>query len=144
MTESILRHVKVFESETDGYRAYRIPAIEMAADGTLLAFAEGRKHNLADPGGNGQTIDLVMKRSTDNGATWSDMRVIEAPGECWSAANPATLRDRDTGRITVEGWPSVRAQRYDDVRGELEPIGSLPGSATVRARDAQVWLLMGE
>jgi sialidase-1 len=99
MTESILRHVKVFESETDGYRAYRIPAIEMAADGTLLAFAEGRKHNLADPGGNGQTIDLVMKRSTDNGATWSDMRVIEAPGECWSAANPATLRDRDTGRI---------------------------------------------
>jgi len=92
-------HVDVFVSGKDGYFAYRIPAIETAPDGSLLAFAEARKHNLSDPGGQKQDIDLVMKRSTDGGATWSAMRVIEDSGDCWSSANPATLVDRQTGRV---------------------------------------------
>jgi len=96
---SELRHVNVFASGSDGYCAYRIPVIETAPDGTLLAFAEARKFNLADPGHDGQEIDLVCKRSTDGGASWSEMDVIEAPGEYWSAANAATLVDRDAGRI---------------------------------------------
>ena len=33
--------VTVFESRSDGYRAFRIPAIVLAANGDLLAFAEG-------------------------------------------------------------------------------------------------------
>jgi len=123
MTESVLQHVPVFESETDGYRAYRIPAIETAVDGTLLTFAEARKSNLADPGGDGQTIDLVMKYSTDSGTTWSEMRVIEAPGLLWSAANPATVLDRDTNRVWLiylrcrPGATSSKARPgTDDVR----------------------------
>lgn len=94
-----LHHVDVFTAGQDGYFAYRIPAIETAPDGTLLAFAEARKHSLADPGGDGQDIDLVCKRSTDDGATWSAMQVIEDPGQYWSAANPATVVDRDTARV---------------------------------------------
>jgi len=96
-----LKHVNVFISGQDGYAGYRIPAIEAAPDGTLLAFAEARKHNLADPGGKGQEIDLVLKRSTDGGATWSAMKVIEHSGEFWSSANPATVVDRSNGRIWV-------------------------------------------
>jgi sialidase-1 len=91
--------VDVFVSGTDGYFGYRIPAIETAADGSLLAFAEGRKHSMADPGFPKQTVDLVMKRSTNNGATWSAMKVIEALGNLWSAANPSPVLDRDTKRI---------------------------------------------
>ena len=79
--ERPLKHVDVFVSGQDGYAGYRIPAIETAADGSLLAFAEARKYNLADPGGKGQEIDLVLKRSTDGGATWSAMKVIEHSGE---------------------------------------------------------------
>ena len=51
----------VFVERTGGYFAYRIPAIETAADGSLLAFAEARKYNLDDPGFGKQDIDLVYR-----------------------------------------------------------------------------------
>jgi sialidase-1 len=89
----------VFVERTGGYFAYRIPALETAADGSLLAFAEARKYNLDDPGFGKQDIDLVFRRSTDGGKTWSAMKVIEDPGELWSAANPATVVDRTNGRV---------------------------------------------
>ncbi len=89
----------VFVERTGGYFAYRIPAIETAPDGSLLAFAEARKYNLDDPGFGNQDIDLVSRRSSDGGKTWSPMKVIEDPGERWSAANPATLVDRTNGRV---------------------------------------------
>ena len=95
----LLEHADVFVSGRDGYFAYRIPAIETAPDGSLLAFAEARKYNLGDPGFGKQDIDLVMKRSTDSGRTWSAMKLIEDPGERWSAANPSTVVDRDTKRV---------------------------------------------
>jgi sialidase-1 len=97
--QSMPIHVDVFASATNGYFAYRIPAIETAPDGSLLAFAEARKYNLDDPGFGKQDIDLVLRRSTDNGQTWSPLVVIEDPGELWSAANPTTVVDRSTGRV---------------------------------------------
>jgi sialidase-1 len=94
-----LEHVDVYTSGDDGYQMYRIPAIEVAPDGSLLAFAEARKYGGSDPGMGKQDIDLVLKRSTDNGGTWSPMKIIEDPGELWSAANPATVVDRQNGRV---------------------------------------------
>ena len=91
----------VFISGTDGYHTYRIPAIESAPDGSLVAFAEGRKYNDADPGFGKQDIDLVYKRSTNSGATWSPMVVLEDPGEEWSAANPCTVVDQAQGKLWV-------------------------------------------
>lgn len=97
--ETQLTHVDVFTSGQDGYFGYRIPAIETAPDGSLVAVCEARKHNLSDPGFGKQDIDLACKRSTDGGRTWSAMQVIEDPGELWSAANPATVVDRQSGRL---------------------------------------------
>lgn len=99
--EPLLEHVDVYRSGVDGYKIYRIPGIETTPDGTLLAFAEARKYGGEDPGFGKQDIDLVLKRSTDGGKTWSAMMVIEDPGEYWSAANPATITDRDTGKVWV-------------------------------------------
>lgn len=96
---SDLRHVEVFRSGTQGYHTFRIPAIETTPDGSLVALAEARKYSAADPGYGKQDIDLVCRRSVDGGATWSDMTVIEDPGELWSAANPATVVDPQTGRL---------------------------------------------
>jgi sialidase-1 len=93
--------VDVFVSGQGGYHSYRIPAIEIAPDGSLLAVAEARKYTSSDPGMGRQEIDLVYKRSTDQGATWSPMVVIEHAGDLWAAANPATLVDRTNGRVWV-------------------------------------------
>ena len=96
-----LTQTDVYVSGKDGYHTFRIPAIETAPDGTLIAFAEARKYTREDPGYGRQDIDLVYKRSTDNGATWSPMVILEDPGEEWSAANPATLLDRTNGKLWV-------------------------------------------
>lgn len=101
MAQGDLEHVDVYLSGQDGYNCYRIPGIECAPDGSLLAFAEARKLNCGDPGMEGNDIDLVLKRSMDGGKTWGAMVVIEDPGELWSAANPATCVDRETGRVWV-------------------------------------------
>ena len=99
--EPLLTHTDVFISGQSGYHTFRIPAVETASDGSLIALAEARKYNAADPGFGKQEIDLVYRRSTNNGATWSPMTVLEHPGELWSAANPATVVDRSNGRLWV-------------------------------------------
>ena len=83
--EPILTHVDVFAAGEEGYHGYRIPAIEATPDGSLIAFAEARKHNLADPGMHDNDIDLVYKRSTDRGKTWSQLTILDDPGDRWSA-----------------------------------------------------------
>jgi sialidase-1 len=101
MAQTPPAHVDVFTSGKDGYAAYRIPAIEVAPDGSVLAFAEARKNNLGDPGMDNNEIDLVCKRSVDGGRTWSAMKIVEHSGKNWSSANPATAVDRDTKRVWV-------------------------------------------
>lgn len=64
-------HMVVFERGSDGYNVFRIPAIVRAANGDLLAFCEARE------GGDASEINLVMKRSTDSGATWGPLQVVE-------------------------------------------------------------------
>jgi sialidase-1 len=123
------KHVDVYVSGQDGYVAYRIPAIETAADGSLLAFAEARKHNLADPGEKGQEIDLVLKRSTDGGATWSPMKVIEHSGELWSSANPATVVDRESGRVWVFYLRCRPGRGTDAARPGTDDVANLARSS---------------
>lgn len=52
---------------------YRIPAITRASDGTLVALSDARKNHIHDVPNN---IDIVSRRSSDNGKTWSDYIVI--------------------------------------------------------------------
>ncbi len=84
----------IFVSGTDGYHTYRIPSIIATPKGTLLAFCEGRKNGRGDTG----DIDLLLKRSEDNGKTWSGSQIVwdDAENTC---GNPCTVVDNDTGRI---------------------------------------------
>ncbi|WP_055549969.1 sialidase family protein [Streptomyces sp. NBRC 110028] len=87
----------LFKSGQDaGYFCFRIPAIVTSKDGTLLAFAEGRKDNCGDAG----DIDLVLKRSTDGGRTWGPLQVINEGGGD-THGNPAPVVDTRTGRILL-------------------------------------------
>lgn len=80
--------VHVFVSGQEGYKSYRIPEIISLPNGDLLAFAEGRKHGAADYG----DVDIVMKRSTDKGKTWSALQDI-VDYETLQAGNAAPVVD---------------------------------------------------
>ncbi len=84
----------VFVSGQEGYHTYRIPAIIRAADGTLLAFCEGRKNSRSDTG----NIDLLLKRSTDEGRTWGATIVVWNDGDN-TCGNPSPVLDVTTGYI---------------------------------------------
>jgi sialidase-1 len=73
-----VQNTLVYKSGEGGYHTYRIPAIVRAANGALLAFAEGRKNAVADHG----DIDIVLKRSTDAGRTWGLLQQVQ---DEWSA-----------------------------------------------------------
>ncbi|GAU65991.1 hypothetical protein SSP35_02_03600 [Streptomyces sp. NBRC 110611] len=79
-----------------GYFCFRVPAVVLSARGTLLAFAEGRRHDCGDAG----DIDLVLKRSTDGGRTWGPLQVVSR-GKGDTHGNPAPVVDRRTGRIVL-------------------------------------------
>lgn len=84
----------LFESGTEGYECFRIPAIVTSSQGTVLAFAEGRKKGCSDTG----DIDLVMKYSRDQGKTWSNLMVLWDDGEN-VCGNPAPVVDEVKGTI---------------------------------------------
>ncbi|SRR5579875_322398 len=70
--EPSLITTNLFESGTSGYKYYRIPGIVVTPRGTILAYAEARRKT----GGDWDTIDIVMRRSTDGGKTFSRQQVI--------------------------------------------------------------------
>lgn len=84
----------IFIKGQNGYACFRIPAIVVTHDGSILAFSEARKNSCSDTG----DIDLVMRKSTDNGASWGEIKVIWDDGEN-VCGNPAPVIDEKSGRI---------------------------------------------
>lgn len=77
---------------------YRIPAITTLPDGTLVAVADKRINTLSDLPGE---IDVVARRSTDNGRTWSEYITVAAHDQFGGYGDPALVRDRRTGDLLV-------------------------------------------
>ena len=88
----------LFTAGRGGYSSYRIPALAVTGKGTILAFCEGRKYS----GGDSGEIDLLVRRSTDQGAHWSEPYVIwhDSGNTC---GNPSPVLDRKTGKIVLLG-----------------------------------------
>ena len=84
----------LFISGEGGYHTYRIPALAVSARGTLLAFAEGRKHGRGDAG----EIDLILRRSFDSGRTWSAYQVVVSETGM-TCGNPCPVVERESGTI---------------------------------------------
>jgi len=65
----------LFTANELGYKVYHIPGIVVTAKGTVLAWCEARKK-----GGDWDQIDVLMRRSTDNGKTWTEpVKISQAP-----------------------------------------------------------------
>ena len=78
----------VFASGQEGHATYRIPAVISLPNGDLLAFAEGRVNGSDDYG----DVNLVMKRSSDQGLTWSSLQTL-LDYDSLQAGNPAPVVD---------------------------------------------------
>jgi len=109
----------IYVSGEGGYHTYRIPALAVTNQGTVLAFCEGRN------GGQGDTgdIDLLVKRSLDNGATWSAQQIVWDDGVN-TCGNPAPVVDGATGIVwLLMTWnlgsdhePDIIAGKSEDTR----------------------------
>jgi sialidase-1 len=106
----VLDQTDVFVSGRDGYHSYRIPAILCAKNGDLLAFCEGRKNS----GGDAGDIDLLLKRSADDGKTWSAQQVLwdDADNTC---GNPCPVLDETTGAIFLLLTHNLGSHREKDI-----------------------------
>jgi len=109
----------LFVSGQEGYHTYRIPAVVVTTQGTVLAFCEGRKQS----GGDAGDIDLLVKRSADHGKTWSPQQIIwnDAGNTC---GNPCAVVDEATGTVwLLSTWnrgddrePAIIAKTSKDTR----------------------------
>ncbi|MGH7973324.1 MAG: sialidase family protein, partial [Limisphaerales bacterium] len=111
-----LQKVDVFRSGTEGYNTFRIPAIVRATNGTLLAFAEGRKNSASDTG----DIDLVLKLSRDGGRNWGPLQLVAEDGVN-TVGNPTPIMDSATGKILLLTTHNVgRVTETQVRRGEVK------------------------
>ena len=94
--------ITVFNAGDEGVDSYRIPSLVSDENGILLLFCEARKISSTDK----TPTDIVLKRSTDNGKTWSNMTII-AEGGNNAFMDPCALVDKVSGRIFVFTtlWP---------------------------------------
>lgn len=95
--EPFLEKVDVFEAGKEGYALYRIPGIVTTKRGTVLAYCEARKGDRGDWG----TIDILLRRSTNNGASWQPrVKIADVPGP--KAKNPVALAQKlaTAGEVT--------------------------------------------
>lgn len=63
--------VDLFEAGKGGYAQYRIPGVVVTKAGTVLAYCEARK-----TGSDWATIDILLRRSSDGGKTWTEPQKI--------------------------------------------------------------------
>ncbi|MCA9054917.1 MAG: FAD-dependent oxidoreductase [Planctomycetaceae bacterium] len=107
-----LEQVDLFEAGTDGYKLFRIPGVVVTKAGSVLAYCEARRSDSGDWG----PIDVLMRRSTDGGKSWSPARTLvhidgelpinpvaaaqnlDRPGEN-TVNNPVAIVDHQTGAV---------------------------------------------
>lgn len=76
--------------------SYRIPSIVTAKDGSLVTSTDKRNFHSGDLSAD---IDQYVRRSTDNGKTWSNVLMTCGNGTSLGYGDPAMVVDRVTGKI---------------------------------------------
>lgn len=100
------KRVDVFVAGEDGYACIKIPYLLSTRSGVILALGEGRGRSCSSGSCSDYTCtDLVLKRSSDGGESWSNLVVLVAGNtgadEFHRVGNAAPVQDAATGRIWV-------------------------------------------
>ena len=134
-----LEETALFVAGEDGYHTYRIPALIVAADGSLLAFCEGRKNNAKDSG----DIDLLLRRSSDEGQTWSEVQVLADDAEN-TMGNPCPVVDSATGKVWLlycRNNDTVHVMHSDDHGVNWSEPSDI--TEDVKSKDWDTWYATG-
>lgn len=94
----LLEKQTLFVSGKQDTHTFRIPAIITALNGDLIAVCDARRASSADLL-YARDIDIAIRRSSDNGKTWSDMELLCEFGDGRPASDPSLILDRTTGEI---------------------------------------------
>lgn len=85
-------------TNNDSIACYRIPSMVTAINGDLVVAIDERVPNCGDLKNN-KNINIVLRRSTDNGKTWLPIqRIVDFP-KGKSASDPSMIVDKITGHI---------------------------------------------
>ena len=85
-------------SMRDGVACYRIPALATAPNGDLVAAIDERVESCDDLRSN-KDINIVVRRSGDNGVTWGQIETVVNFPFGVSASDPSMIVDSKTGDI---------------------------------------------
>jgi sialidase-1 len=88
----------IFISGQEGSAFYRIPALITTTKGTLIAVADALIERWNDAPNN---IDLAMKRSFNNGKSWTPLKIIADYPDQEAAGDACLLEDKETGTIWI-------------------------------------------
>jgi len=137
--EPSLVHTRLFENgklENGQDAFYRIPALAIAKDGTILAFANVRVGTARD---HCTYVQCVMRRSKDNGKTWEPIRTLfDRPG--WTGGNCAAVADPETGEIMFEVHCRPASAEAKKAYAESPEPKEPSGAVIARSRDnGETW-----
>lgn len=82
----------------EGVNCYRIPAIVTAPNGDLIAAIDQRVPDCGDLKWS-RDINIIVRRSSDNGKTWTPIEMVIDFPEGKSASDPSMIVDEVTGDI---------------------------------------------
>jgi len=92
--------IDLFQADTASYETYRIPGIVVTKTGTILIYCEARKSYKSDWG----HIDILLRRSTDNGQTFdAPKKIVDPPADIkddnTTINNPVAIADPESGAV---------------------------------------------
>ena len=122
-----------------GYAVYNCPDLAVTKAGSLLSATEGRKLVWAsgDEGKNGDAWhDILLKRSTDSGASWSRAQIVMSQSAGW--VDPSGHQFAPTANVTLENAELV----VDKITGSIFLFATRNNSHVFRATstdDGRSW-----
>jgi sialidase-1 len=118
---SEVRMTTLHTAGAGGYVGYRIPVIAATAGGTLLTVCEARR----DGFGDWAAIDLLMRRSSDDGVTWSEPVALARAGDPGTSLAHNAVLIPSGGRVVhllyCTGYDRCFHRRSDDDGATFAP-----------------------